>query len=128
MHDETAADARPGAVGFPLPGLEVKLVNPETGKDIEPAAQVDPISESQRGEILVRGPTVFAGYLGMPQDEMAQYFTDDGFYRTGDVGVADQQGCIWIVDRIKELIKSSGFQVKLCALNHLLTSGCSSRT
>ncbi|ORY83158.1 hypothetical protein BCR37DRAFT_346574 [Protomyces lactucae-debilis] len=122
MLDDSAAKARPGAVGFPLPGLEMKLVNPENGEEIHPAAQIDPVQESQRGEILVRGPSVFAGYLGMPKAEMAQYFTDDGFYRTGDIGVADQQGCIWIVDRIKELIKSSGFQVAPAEVEGILLS------
>ena len=81
-------DRRPGTVGIPLPGVSVRL-----GAD---------------GEILVAGPNVFGGYRGVPPDE---FFTTDGFFRTGDVGAWDADGYLRIVGRTKELIISGGYNV-----------------
>lgn len=77
---------RVGSVGLPFPGIEVKL-DPE-------------------GEILLRGPNVMRGYYHKPEETRAA-FTDDGFYRTGDVGRLDEQGRLYITDRQKELFKLS---------------------
>jgi malonyl-CoA/methylmalonyl-CoA synthetase len=79
---------RAGTVGLPLPGVTVSL-----GED---------------GEVLVSGPAVFRGYLGQPR---GPYFTDDGMFRTGDVGEWDDEGYLRIVGRSKELIISGGFNV-----------------
>lgn len=92
--------AKPGSVGVPLPGLEVRLVD-EDGED---ALEGDP------GEIWVRGPNVFAGYWEDPKATAAA-LTPDGWLRTGDVGVVDDDGEIWLVDRAKDLIIVSGFNV-----------------
>ncbi|HEX9968945.1 MAG TPA: AMP-binding protein, partial [Acidimicrobiales bacterium] len=91
---------RAGSIGIPLPGIDVRLVD-EEGED---ALVGDP------GEIWVRGPNVFPGYW---EDEAATKaaLTDDGWLRTGDVAVADDDGWLYIVDRSKDLIIVSGFNV-----------------
>lgn len=91
---------RHGSVGVPVPGVEVRLVDAD-GEDVEAG---DP------GEIWVRGPNVFAGYWGDPA-ATAQVRTPDGWLRTGDVAVADADGWLYLVDRRKDLIIVSGFNV-----------------
>jgi long-chain acyl-CoA synthetase len=91
---------RPGSIGVPLPGMEVRLVD-EEGED---ALVGDP------GEIWVRGPNVFKGYWEN-EDATAAALTPDGWLRTGDVAVADDEGWLYIVDRAKDLIIVSGFNV-----------------
>jgi long-chain acyl-CoA synthetase len=88
-----------GSIGRPVPGVEVRLV--EDGEDA---------LLGDAGEIWVRGPNVFAGYWGDP-DATAGALTPDGWLRTGDVAVADDDGNLWIVDRSKDLIIVSGFNV-----------------
>lgn len=84
-------ERRAGTVGFPLPGVELRLVG-------EPA------------EIQVRGPNVFAGYWERP-DANREAFTPDGWFRTGDLGEIDDEGYVSIVGRAKELIISGGYNV-----------------
>jgi long-chain acyl-CoA synthetase len=91
---------RPGSIGVPLPGIDVRLVD-EEGED---ALVGDP------GEIRVRGPNVFKGYWENPA-ATAGALTEDGWLRTGDVAVADDDGWLYIVDRAKDLIIVSGFNV-----------------
>jgi long-chain acyl-CoA synthetase len=91
---------RPGSVGVPVPGVEVRLVDAD-GDDVEAG---DP------GEIWVRGPNVFAGYWQDPE-ATARVLTPDGWLRTGDVAVADADGWLYLVDRRKDLIIVSGFNV-----------------
>ena len=96
------ADHRvPGTVGLPLPGTEVRVVDPE-----DPTRDM-PIGEA--GELIVRGPQVFSGYWKKP-DETAAVFVD-GWFRTGDIVTLDEHGFVRIVDRIKELIITGGFNV-----------------
>jgi long-chain acyl-CoA synthetase len=92
--------SKPSSIGLPLPGIEVRLVD-EEGEDA---------LFGDSGEIWVRGPNVFAGYW---QDEAAtqRALTDDGWLRTGDIAVADDDGYLFIVDRAKDLIIVSGFNV-----------------
>jgi malonyl-CoA/methylmalonyl-CoA synthetase len=90
-------DRRAGSVGLALPGVEVRLEEREGAG--EPAGE-------PTGEILVRGPNVFAGYLGG-----ANTFTADAWFRTGDLGRADPDGYLRIVGRAKELIITGGFNV-----------------
>jgi long-chain acyl-CoA synthetase len=93
------AEPRPGSVGPPLPGVEVVLVD----ADGQPALEGDP------GEILVRGANVFAGYWG---DESAtKTVLVDGWLHTGDVAVADPDGWLTLVDRAKDVVIVSGFNV-----------------
>jgi malonyl-CoA/methylmalonyl-CoA synthetase len=87
-------ERRAGTVGLPLPGVEVRLEENGTGA----------------GEILVRGPNVFAGYWQRP-DATAAAFTDDGWFRTGDIGALDDHGYLRIVGRAKELIITGGYNV-----------------
>jgi long-chain acyl-CoA synthetase len=89
-----------GSIGTPLPGLELRLVDDE-GEDV---------LQGDAGEIWVRGPNVFAGYWEDPE-ATAVALTSDGFLRTGDVAVVDDEGWVYLVDRIKDLIIVSGFNV-----------------
>ena len=102
MANPVAANRRPGSVGLPLPSTEVRVVDPES-----PTDDVEP---GRPGELLVRGPQVFRGYHRKPQ-ETADVFVGDGWFRTGDIGTVDEDGFVRIVDRIKELIISGGFNV-----------------
>ena len=89
-----------GAIGLPVPSTEVAIRN-DNGVDV-------PLGE--RGELCVRGPQVMKGYFKRPE-ETANVFFKDGFLRTGDVAVMDEQGFLRIVDRKKDMILVSGFNV-----------------
>ncbi len=96
----------PGAVGLPFPSTEVRIVDPEdSSADVAPG---DP------GELLVRGPQVFSGYWKQPEETAAVFVARDengDWFRTGDIATMDERGFIRIVDRIKELIITGGFNV-----------------
>ncbi|MBW3561724.1 MAG: long-chain fatty acid--CoA ligase [Actinobacteria bacterium] len=92
--------AKPGFVGQPLPDIDLRLVD-EHGDDVEAG---DP------GEVWIRGPNVFAGYWN-DDEATASALTDDGWLRTGDVGVLDDDGDLRLVDRKKDVIIVSGFNV-----------------
>jgi malonyl-CoA/methylmalonyl-CoA synthetase len=92
----------PGSVGAPLPGVEVRIADPESGAVFE---QPDTI-----GMIEVRGPNVCAGYWRMPEKTAAE-FRRDGFFITGDLGKRDARGYIYIVGRGKDLIITGGYNV-----------------
>jgi long-chain acyl-CoA synthetase len=87
-------------IGVPIPNTEMKIVD-DDGNEV-------PIGEP--GEILIRGPQVMAGYWQRP-DETARVMTPDGFFKSGDVGVMDERGFFKIVDRKKDMILVSGFNV-----------------
>jgi long-chain acyl-CoA synthetase len=93
---------RPGTVGLPFPSTLVKVVDPE-----DPTVE-RPLGE--RGELLVHGPQVFSGYWNRPLDTAA-VLLPGGWLRTGDVVVMDEDGFVTVVDRIKELVISGGFNV-----------------
>lgn len=95
------ASRRPGALGLPFPGTEIRVVSQE-----DPTLDVPP---GEAGELLVRGPQVFAGYWNRP-DETAGQLLADGWLRTGDVVRVDD-GFVLLVDRIKEMIVTGGFKV-----------------
>jgi long-chain acyl-CoA synthetase len=95
-----AATPRPGSIGPPLPGVDVRLVDVD-GADVLAG---DP------GEIWARGANVFAGYWG-DIEATKRVLTDDGWLRTGDIAVADDDGWLTLVDRAKDLIIVSGFNV-----------------
>jgi long-chain acyl-CoA synthetase len=92
--------AREGSIGLPLPGVDVRLVGPD-GDD---ALAGDP------GEIWVRGANVFAGYWA-DAAATGEVLTDDGWLRTGDIAVADDDGWLFLVDRATDVINVSGFNV-----------------
>jgi len=101
MANPVAENRVPGTVGLPLPGTECRVVDPD-----DPTRDVD---AGEAGELLVRGPQVFGGYYGKPE-ETQQVFVD-GWFRTGDIVTIDESGFVRIVDRIKELIITGGFNV-----------------
>ncbi|MDX2375545.1 long-chain-fatty-acid--CoA ligase [Microbacterium sp. LRZ72] len=101
MANPVAPNRVPGTVGLPLPGTECRVVDPD-----EPTRDVEPGSA---GELLVRGPQVFRGYYGKPE-ETDKVFVD-GWFRTGDIVTIDDAGFVRIVDRMKELIITGGFNV-----------------
>lgn len=96
----TDTDAFSGTIGLPLPSTEVSIRD-DDGKEL-------PLG--QPGEICLRGPQVMAGYWNRP-DETAKVMTPDGFFKTGDIGVMDERGYTKIVDRKKDMILVSGFNV-----------------
>jgi malonyl-CoA/methylmalonyl-CoA synthetase len=91
----------PGAVGHALPGVSVRVTDPETGKTLAPETI---------GMIEVKGPNVFKGYWRMPDKTRAE-FRDDGFFITGDLGKIDGKGYVHILGRGKDLVISGGFNV-----------------
>ncbi|MFF6977333.1 acyl-CoA synthetase [Streptomyces sp. NPDC008343] len=106
MNTSVRADGepRPGAVGVPLPGVELRLVE----EDGTPIASYD---GETVGEIQVRGPNLFSEYLNRP-DATASAFTEDGWFRTGDMAVRDPDGYVRIVGRkATDLIKSGGYKI-----------------
>ncbi|MDP2419390.1 MAG: AMP-binding protein [Hydrogenophaga sp.] len=89
-----------GTIGLPLPGIDIAIKD-DAGQDV---------TMGLSGEICIRGPNVMTGYYNQP-GETAQAFTPDGFMRTGDIGVMDDNGFTRIVDRKKDMILVSGFNV-----------------
>jgi malonyl-CoA/methylmalonyl-CoA synthetase len=92
-------DRRPGTVGRPLPGIELRICDGETE-----------VPQGQIGTIEVRGPNVFAGYWGMPE-KTAEEMREGGFFTTGDLGMQDADGYVTIVGRAKDLIISGGLNI-----------------
>ena len=89
-----------GSIGVPLPNTWMKLLD-DDGK---------PVANGQAGEIAIKGPQVMAGYWQRP-DETAKVMTPDGYFKTGDIGIMDQRGFFRIVDRKKDMVLVSGFNV-----------------
>ena len=89
-----------GAIGLPLPSTDI-AIRDDDGRDVKPG---------EAGELCIKGPQVMAGYWNMP-DETAGVMTADGFLRTGDIARIDERGYVFIVDRKKDMINVSGFNV-----------------
>jgi long-chain acyl-CoA synthetase len=96
----TDTDEYTGTIGLPLPSTEITIID-DDGKQV-------PLG--QPGEIAIRGPQVMAGYWQRP-DETAAVMTPDGFFKSGDIGIMDERGYVKIVDRKKDMILVSGFNV-----------------
>ncbi|WP_299866355.1 malonyl-CoA synthase [uncultured Roseobacter sp.] len=92
---------RAGTVGFPLPGVELKITDPASG---------DSLPDGEIGQIEVRGANVFQGYWQMPE-KTREELRSDGFFITGDLGLIDDQGYVQIVGRNKDLIISGGYNI-----------------
>lgn len=90
-----------GSIGLPLPGTIVQIINPED--------KVTPMPVGERGELCVRGPQVMRGYLNKAQDSAS--VLKDGMLYTGDVAIMDEEGYVFIVDRIKDMIITNGYKV-----------------
>jgi acyl-CoA synthetase (AMP-forming)/AMP-acid ligase II len=111
----TGAEAPVSSCGWTVPNSQSKIVDIETGVEIPvPASGL-----SEAGELCFRGPNVMAGYLGN-RAATAEIIDDDGFLHTGDLARVDAEGCVYIVDRLKELIKYKGYQVAPAELEALL--------
>jgi acyl-CoA synthetase (AMP-forming)/AMP-acid ligase II len=106
------------SVGVLVPNVEAKLVDPETGAEIEAHGEG---GLTAPGELWVRGPNVMLGYLNRP-DATAETIDDDGFLHTGDIATHHVDGYFTIVDRLKELIKYKGYQIAPAELEALLLS------
>jgi long-chain acyl-CoA synthetase len=98
--NRTDTDAYTGTIGLPLPGVEIRILD-EEGRDV---------ALGEPGEIAIRGAQVMDGYWQRPEDT-AQVMTPDGYFKSGDVGVMDAGGYLRIVDRKKDMILVSGFNV-----------------
>ncbi len=94
-------ERRAGSVGFPLPGVEIKISNPETGTEL---------AVGETGMIEIRGPNVFLGYWRKPE-KTALELRDDGFFISGDLGKIDTDGYLHILGREKDLIISGGYNI-----------------
>ena len=110
--DAVSGPRRPGTVGRTAEGVALRLVDPDTGRDVPGGS---------RGEVWVRGPAASPGYLDDPA-ATAALITPDGWTRTGDLAVLDDDGRLRIVDRLKDLIKYKGHQVAPAALEQLIVS------
>ncbi|KJJ98348.1 malonyl-CoA synthase [Pseudomonas sp. 21] len=101
-----------GTVGFPLPGVELRITDPSQS---EPT----PLPQGEPGMIEVRGPNVFQGYWRMPE-KTAEELRADGYFMTGDIGFVDERGYVQIVGRNKDMIISGGFNVYPKELEEIL--------
>jgi len=106
----TDSTAYSGTIGMPMSSTELKLLD-DDGQEVGPG---------QAGEIAIKGPQVMAGYWQRP-DETAKVMTPDGFFRTGDIGTVDERGYFKIVDRKKDMILVSGFNVYPNEIEDVLT-------
>jgi len=93
-------DIREGSIGLPLPNIDAAILDEKTG---------EPLPVGEPGEIVVKGPNIMQGYWNQPE-ETADVFTH-GWMRTGDIGKMDAEGYFYVVDRAKDMIKASGFNV-----------------
>lgn len=103
---------KPASAGYCLPNTTCKIVGVESRIELGPG---------EEGEVCVRGPQVMKGYLGQPE-ATAELIDDQGWLCTGDIGYADEDGALFIVDRLKELIKYKGRQVAPAELEAVLLS------
>lgn len=96
-------ERRAGSIGIPVPDTEAKVINLDTGEEIEPGSD-------ETGELCVRGPQVMKGYWQRPE-ETAQTIDADGWLHTGDIARVDKDGYFYIVDRKKDMINVGGLKV-----------------
>ncbi len=92
-----------GSIGIPMPDVEVQILDLETEEPL-------PIGSEREGELLIRAPQIMKGYWGRP-DETAKVLTEDGWLRTGDIIKTDSDGYFYVVDRKKDLIIASGYNI-----------------
>jgi acyl-CoA synthetase (AMP-forming)/AMP-acid ligase II len=104
------AGTMPGSIGPAIPNTECRIVDMATEQDV---------AAGEPGELCIRGPQVMKGYLNNPE-ATAHAIDADGWFHTGDVARLDEDGAVWIVDRIKELIKYKGYQIAPAELEALL--------
>ena len=110
MNPYDAEKIKHGSAGLALPDTETKIIDLDTGESLPP---------NEQGEVLIRGPQVMQGYLNNAQATAAT-IDDDGWLHTGDIGYHDDDSYLFVIDRLKELIKYKGFQVAPAELESLL--------
>ena len=108
-HANPIGSIKVGSIGLPLAGTEDKIVDPATGDELSPP---------EVGELWIRGPQIMKGYYRDPESTARTLV--DGWLRTGDLARKDEDGYVYIVDRLKELIKTKGFQVAPAEIEHIL--------
>ena len=112
LSNPVGAERLAGQVGIPLPGVQMRIVNPQT----------DSVAgEGEVGELQTRGPHVFSGYWGDPE-KTKRSFTKDGWFRTGDLGLCDRNGRFELKGRSTDLIISGGFNVYPSEVEHALAT------
>jgi malonyl-CoA/methylmalonyl-CoA synthetase len=94
-------ERRIGSVGLPLPGVQVRIANPENDS---------PLAHGEVGEVQLRGPNIFKGYWRQPE-KTAESFTEDGWFHTGDLGYLEPDGYLTLCGRSKDLIISGGLNI-----------------
>ncbi|MCF7859136.1 MAG: AMP-binding protein [Candidatus Cloacimonetes bacterium] len=104
-------DYRPGSIGKPVPGVEVKIIDPKTDKEL---------AAGETGKVMVRGAMVMKGYLGDVEETMLHI--RNGWYDTGDMGMVDKDGFLWHKGRLKRFVKVGGEMVSLVRTEELLTA------
>ena len=112
VNSHFADRVKPGSAGMTIPNTETKIADLETGAALGP---------NEDGEVWIRGPQVMQGYLNRP-DATAATIDEAGWLHTGDIGHIDEDGYLFVVDRLKELIKYKGFQVAPAELEAVLLS------
>ncbi|XP_038891768.1 4-coumarate--CoA ligase-like 5 [Benincasa hispida] len=112
MITDKDAKAHPGSCGMLMPSFFAKIVDVETGEGVAPMKE---------GELWLKSPTIMKGYLGNKEATEAT-IDEEGWLKTGDLGYIDEDGFLYIVDRIKELIKHNGYQVAPAELETILLS------
>ncbi|KAL4717917.1 hypothetical protein ACJJTC_001335 [Scirpophaga incertulas] len=100
-YDSDPEKSKPGSGGYPLAGVKAKVVDIETRKRL---------GNNESGEICLKGPQIMKGYMGN-EAATREMFDEEGYLKTGDIGYYDKDGCFFVIDRLKELIKYKGFQV-----------------
>jgi len=111
-HTTPLGRPKSGSSGTALPNTQCRIVDPESGEDLH---------TGQEGELWVKGPQVMMGYLNN-EKATAETLTPDGWLKTGDIAYIDDEGYMFIVDRLKELIKFKGFQVAPAELEATLVA------
>ena len=111
-HITPLSTPRSGASGLAVPNTRCRIVSPETGADLPPG---------EEGELWIKGPQVMIGYLNNEQ-ATKDTLTSDGWLKTGDMAIIDADGYMFVVDRLKELIKYKGFQVAPAELEATLVA------
>ena len=101
MVNPPADSRKAGTIGIPVPGTDARVVDPEDPSRV--------FGVGEPGELVVRGPQVFSGYYGKPEE--TEKVLEDGWFRTGDIVERDEDGFFRVVDRLKELIVTGGFNV-----------------
>jgi len=95
-----------GSIGFPVPSTEVAIVGLDPNED----GSFEPVAAGEEGELIIRGPQVMKGYWKRPE-ETAEAINEEGWFHTGDIARMDEDGCFYIVDRKKDLIIASGYNI-----------------